>query len=91
MIKSKLYLVTGIKYYGAYQGDSAEEIIKYIIPADSMAEAHLIADESLQIDKVTSVKLLYEIVTGMGWDDNKTWREIEGFDGDRKINLNTFK
>ena len=82
MIVKNLYLVTGIKYYGAYQGDSGEEHVKLLVPAVDEDAAKKAAYESEYMDELTNVRLLYEITTGCGWGKNGVWEETDGLDDD---------
>jgi hypothetical protein len=55
-----LYLVPGVKYYPAYEGDTASEHIKVIVPASSEEEAEQRALDSEKIDEVTdNTRILY--------------------------------
>jgi len=87
MIVKNLYLATGIKYYGSYQGDSGEERVKLLVPAVNEDAAKKAACESEYIDELTNVRLLYEITTGCGWGRNGVWEETDGFDDEDIINL----
>ncbi len=82
MIVKNLYLVTGIKRYTAYQGDSGEEHVKLLIPAVDEDAAKKAAYESKYMDELTNVRLLYEITTGCGWGENGVWEETDGLDDD---------
>lgn len=82
MIVKNLYLVTGIKYYDSYQGDSNEEHIKLLVPAVDEDAAKKAAYETKCIDELTNVRLLYEITTGCGWGNSGVWEEIDGLDND---------
>ena len=82
MIVKNLYLVTGIKYYDAYQGDSGEEYVKLLVPAVDEDAAKKVAYESKRIDELTNVRLLYEITTGCGWGPSGVWEELDGLDDD---------
>ena len=82
MIVKNLYLVTGIKYYRAYQGDSGEEHIKLLVPAVDEDAAKKAAYETKCVDELTNVRLLYEIATGCGWGKNGVWEETDGLDND---------
>lgn len=87
MIVKNLYLVTGIKYYDSYQGDSGEEHIKLLVPAVDEDAAKKAAYETKCIDELTNVRLLYEITTGPGWGKNGVWEETEGLDDEDIISL----
>ena len=80
MIVRNLYLVKGIKYYGAYQGDSAEEIVKLLVPEVSPEAAHDRAEITGLIDEISEVRLLYEVIEGCGLSENGIWEAVEGFD-----------
>lgn len=82
MIYTKLYLVKGIKYYPAWQGDSGEEIVKILVPASNEEDATKTAFDTGKMDELTSVCLLYEIIEGCGKDGNDVWRIVSGLDGD---------
>ena len=82
MIVTKIYYIVGVKFYAAYTGDTAIERIKYIIPANSEEEAIKTVENRTDIDKIESIKLLYEIVEGCGYDENKCWSIINGVDSD---------
>lgn len=88
MIKNRLYLVTGIKYYGAYQGDPCEEIVKLLVPADDEEDARKSIRPN-SMDEITSINLLYEVVEGCGYDENGCWSIMNGFDGDAIFNIAT--
>lgn len=76
MIVKNLYLVTGIKYYDAYQGDSGEEHVKLLVPAVDEDTAKKAAYETMNIDEITNVRLLYKITKCDGYE------EIEGLDNE---------
>ena len=80
MIVKNLYLVTGIKYYLGYQGDSGEEHVKVLVPAVDKDAAKKAA--YFYMDKLTNVRLLYEITTGCGWGKDGVWEETDGLDDD---------
>ena len=82
MIVKNLYLVTGIKYYDSYQGDSGEERVKLLVPAVDEDAAKETAYESKCIDELTNVRLLYEIIEGTGWGPSGVWEETEGLDNE---------
>ena len=82
MIVKNLYLVTGIKYYASYQGDSSEERVKLLVPAVDEDAAKKVTYESKYIDELTNVRLLYEITTGCGWGKSGVWEETDGLDND---------
>jgi hypothetical protein len=82
MIHTKLYLVKGIKYYTAWQGDSGEETVKLLVPAGNEEEAKKTAFDMGKIDELINVRLLYEVVEGCGWGKNGVWEVVDGFDGD---------
>lgn len=82
MIYTKLYLVKGIKYYTAWQGDSGEETVRLLVPVSNEEEAKKTAFDIGKIDELTSVRLLYEVVEGCGWGKNGVWEVVDGFDGD---------
>lgn len=82
MIVKNLYLVTGVKYYNSYQGDSGEEHVKLLVPAVDEEAAKKAAHESKCMDIFTNIRLLYEITTGCGWGSSGAWEEIDGLDDD---------
>ena len=81
MIVKNLYLVTGIKHYDAYQGDSAQEYIKLLVPADDEDTAKKAAYETKMIDELTNVRLLYN-VNFVLFGDNGNWEKTVGLDSD---------
>lgn len=83
MIYTKLYLVKGIKYYTAWQGDSGEETVKLLVPAGNEEDAKKTAFDAGVVDKLTRVCLLYEIIEGYGKDENGVWKIVSGLDGDK--------
>ena len=62
MTKNGLYLVTGIKKYPAYTGDSTEEWVKLLVPGNDVIDAKKNLETLLpdRIDMIKGVKLLYE-------------------------------
>ena len=62
MVKSGLYLVTGVKKYPAYTGDSNEEWVKLLVPGDDCVDARENVKSLLpgRIDVIKGVKHLYD-------------------------------
>ena len=82
MIVRNLYLVSGIKYYPAYQGDSGEEHVNLLVPAQSDDDAKKKAEETNFIDEISDASLLYTVIEGCGMSDLGVWEAVEGFDTD---------
>ena len=80
MIVKNLYLVKGIKYYPSYQGDSGEETVNLLIPADSSESAKASAENTGAIDEISCVQHLYEVLEGCGCGKNGVWEVTDGFD-----------
>ena len=78
---TKLYLVKGIKFYKAWQGDSGEEIVKLLVPANDEKTAKDRAMESGKVDEVAYAKLIYEVVEGCNLV-NGVWDAVSGI-GDK--------
>ena len=90
MIVDKLYLVTCKKDYPAFTGDSTEEIIKLLVPAQSKkaAEDNVIARKiDLGIDRISDSVLLYETVDGQGRGKDGNWKVIQGFNSEQIIRV----
>ena len=90
MVKTSLYLISGIKHYPAYIGDSAEETVNVLVPGDGPEDVKL----SLQtkhpdwIDEVKSVQLLYYVHEGCKQDTNGKWYVVDGIQAGEMYILN---
>ena len=62
MTKSCLYLITGIKKYPSYVGDSNEEYVKLLVPGNDVIDAKKNLETLLpgRIDMIKGVKHLYD-------------------------------
>ena len=80
MIVKNLYLVTGIKYYKSYQGDSGEERVKLLVPAMNKDDAKKSITKTDYIDEISDVRLLYEVIEGCGLSENGVWEATDGID-----------
>ena len=62
MTKSSLYLITGIKKYPAYVGDSNEEWVKLLVPGNDCVDVkkNLETQFPHRIDEIKGIKHLYD-------------------------------
>ena len=85
MIVTNLYLITCVKDYPAFTGDSCSGVVKLLVPANSKKEAeeYIIKNHiRFGIDRISDSKLLYEIFEGCGYDECGNWSMINGLDSD---------
>ena len=85
MIVTNLYLITCVKDYPAFTGDSCSEVVKLLVPANSKKEAeeYIIKNRvKFGIDRISGSKLLYKISEGCGYDSNGNWSVFGGLDSD---------
>ncbi len=86
MIVTNLYLITCVKDYPAFTGDSCSEVVKLLVPANSKTEAeeYIIKNRvKFGIDRISGSKFLYELSEGCGYDSNGNWSVFNGFDSDK--------
>ena len=63
MTKSSLYLITGIKKYPAYVGDSNEEWVKLLVPGNDVIDAKKNL-ETLFPDRIDMIKGVIHLYDG---------------------------
>jgi len=91
MVVTKLYLVVGIKNYPAYTGDSIEETVKVLVPANDEKSAvdTLKLKHPEWVDEVKSIKELYFIQDGCSFDEyRRRWDLCTGISDNEIFNLN---
>ena len=62
MVKSGLYLITGIKKYPTYTGDTSEEYVKLLVPGNDCVDVkeNLKTQFPNRIDEIKGIKHLYD-------------------------------
>ena len=60
-MKKNLYFVRGIKTYHGWTGDSTEEIVRYIVAADTLSE---VESEIMSLKEVATIKEIQHLYDG---------------------------
>lgn len=67
-VYSKIYFISGTKNYLPFQGDTCEEVVHVIVPADDEDSAISDVMKNEMIDNILNVQQLYEVLPGVCGD-----------------------